>query len=154
MQVPDYQVKLGSDNNWYVDGPGEGLSYHGGRVYLGHRFLNKEPAVLALATAIKSYKFGYKQFQLQMQQCLGLPVDTYEIVNHKEFGYESCSYTDDRWYVGSSCTTVKYESILFETVKECNIARNIAYSTYKTGYGDARMAVCQLINAKCNGTYT
>lgn len=156
MEVPNYKVTLGLDQRWYIDGPGEGMSYTSAR-YTGHRCTHKHDAESALPIAIKAYKFGYKQFQLQMQQALGLPVDSGQIVDHVMFVFKPQQFAEptDRnymWYVSSSCDIVRYESIMFTNREVCKMACAIALSTYKAGFGDARTGICKLINAKSYGS--
>ena len=108
IEDPLYHSSLGNDGKWYVDGPGYELNFYGGHLHKGHRCDSKWQSLLCVDLALAGYKFGYHQFQLQMQQLIGLAVEDGAIVDDKTFLYKPERDRESvKWYVASSRQLLK-----------------------------------------------
>lgn len=146
---PTYTPQMGSDRKWFCSGPGEGLTYDGGRLYPNLRCETRTTAVQACETAYFAFDFGRKQFRLQIQMAIGLDIEESSLVK-SDFLYTACQ-NDTWWYVQSNCGKQLYNQIRFATEPEAKVASRVCQRAFEAGYGIARQDVCKLINAKCNG---
>lgn len=145
-----YTAALGNDRKWYVEGPGEGLTYYSGYLYNGLRCLSKSHAQQCARLAQSANNFGIKQFQLQFQYAIGISNIKSLIENPREFEFiprQVIEPTDNnqKWYVTSVGNEQLYNSELFGTKDSCTIACAICHSAYEGGYAFARWRICDLI---------
>lgn len=66
-----YSLGYGSDQKWYVDGPGNGTGYYSGTLWPEMRFSNEDDAKAAVKVANEAYRAGYQQAQSDIRKALG-----------------------------------------------------------------------------------
>lgn len=64
----------GSDNKWYVQGPGSGFTYDSGTLYPDQRFTNEADAKAAAVCCNEAFKQGYAAAKRDIRAALGLPL--------------------------------------------------------------------------------
>lgn len=71
-QIGPYEVRTGSDNKLYVDGPGNGLGYSSGTLWPSLRFKDREEAERAARVANIAYHQGKEKARGEIRAALGL----------------------------------------------------------------------------------
>jgi len=69
---PIYKTAYGSDQKYYVDGPGNGFSYYGGTLWPEMRFETENSASVATNIANKAFFEGYQRAQRDIKKVLGI----------------------------------------------------------------------------------
>ena len=67
-----YKVSIGSDEKYFVAGPGDGLGYFSGTLWPNMRLSNKQDAESAALIANTAYNAGFARAQFEMRQALGI----------------------------------------------------------------------------------
>lgn len=67
-----YKANIGSDDKWYVDGPGDGLGYYSGTLNPGLRCETEAEAKRAALIANIAYKAGYAKRGADIRETLAL----------------------------------------------------------------------------------